>query len=379
MATAYTEPRIEALEKYAEHPHPESRPGKYLLALMTKLGVKTLPTWREMFSSHFAYALPAASLGEMAVFNDRTSWSDTQGSSGRLLNEISEYFSGDNILNPYAEIEIKQVTNILSALLVDRKLYNPIKGFVVTDLNAQDTDKTNNTYQIFDGRHRAIAMAILYGFKVRIPIWVDEEPIVKATGATLMMNQNRQIRKFENVAVNGLKTAHMSPTTDKQYASHKGSKQRIARWVAYQTHVAKNYKVFPKSALVVTERPTRLMHSMSAVNYQNAVNAMLGALSEEALMDFSQAKPLITKGLGILSAMFVELPKANKVPDFIAYFNAYSSFMWGTVIGESMMNDKVTDIEAEGKKLAVKAAKFVEKIGEDAYCRTPVVELLAQL
>jgi len=372
----FTPARIESLSKYAVHPNPESREGKLLISIMKKLGVTSLPTWEEIFESHFLHDLKAVPLEEMAVFNNDAAFMNASTPAGKVLNEVTGCFGAQNVLNLQAEIHEAQVQKVLEDLLVDRKLYNPVKAFTISDFPASKKN-VEGFYQIFDGRHRIVALAILFGFKAKIPLWVDATTYSKACYATVRMNMTRQTFKLETVAVSMLKSKSAALDPAKQLEKFAGKRGRIAQWIVGKLVIEKDLQHFPKHSLVVTERTNREIHSITVVNTQNLFKAMLEACDDAALKDFNALVKFTEPGIKMFSAAFTELPKLLKERS-TKVFNAYSSVLWGRIMGETLVGLKGKSPEAAGRALARDMAEFMNEVGEDWMARNPHSVLLVR-
>jgi len=372
--TVYSEKAVASFAAKAVHPDPESREGKLLETIRKEVGAPRLPTYEEVFASHFIYNLPATPIEKLAVFNDNNGWKDSTTAIGKLMRDISGHFGGDNILNPHAEVDPRRVIVVLSKIISMGKLYNPIKAFKVDNLDQRSKKKAALAeYQIFDGRNRAAALAILFGPNLKIPLWIDEEGKSKATIATLEANNVRATRNLEKVAVQGVEMQSSHPDPATAFKSFHSNSKKIARWVVAQTHILKN-KQFDRVSFQITERVQRGTYAIPVTGYQEFVKHSIRLIDRKHWDNLDAFTPSMNKVLAGLDALSIEIPKVDESGDLKNYWTAYTCPAFGTLLADSIFVGK-KEPEAAGKALAKKAAAYLKEKGVEDFNRMPPARL----
>lgn len=374
--TAYTESAIASMGAKAEHPDPESRMGRLLDIIRKEVGAPKLPTWDEVFAGHFRYNLPAVEVAKLAVFNDNERWANPSTPIERVMRDVAAGFGGDNVLNPHAEVDPRRVVHVLSKIIAMGKLYNPVKAFDVTNLDAKSKKRAGSSeYQVFDGRHRVAALAILFGPKLRIPMWISEETRTEATVATLEANNVRATKNLEKVAVKGVEMEAAYATPKASFASMNGNSKSIARWVVGQTHIIKPSKVFTKVNFPVTERVQRGVYAVPITGYQEFVKHAMRSIKQEDWKDLDAFTPQMNLTLEALDILYNEIKEQDKTGDLRYYWTAYTAPAYGSLLAEALFMGKQKP-EAAAKALAKKAAGFLKANGPEHFNRTPPSKLV---
>lgn len=371
--TTYSDKAISRLASKAVHPDPDTRAGKILDLIRREVGAPKLPTYEEVFASHFSYNLPAVPVEKLAVFNDNDGWNESSTALGKLMKDISGHFGGDNVLNPHAEVDPRRVVQVLGKIISMGKLYNPIKAFKV-DLDQRNKKKAGLAdYQVFDGRNRAAALAILFGPNLKIPVWIDEEAKSKATVATLEANNVRATRNMEKVAVQGVEMQSAHPDPASAFKTLNGNGKRIARWVAGQTHILRN-RVFERVGFQVTERVQRGVYAVPVTGYQEFLKHAMRFIDRKAWYDLDAFTGPMNSILLGMDKLVSEIPKQDETGELRHYWTAYTAPAFGALLGDAIFIGKQTP-DAAATSLAKKAAAYLKAKGSEDFNRMPPSQL----
>jgi hypothetical protein len=376
--TTYSPATIESMRAKAVHPDPESRAGKIVELVRKQVGAPTLPTWEQVFGSHFRYGLNAVTLDKMAVFNDSANWDGSNTVLGRAMRDIAEQFGGDNVLNPHAEVDPRRVIAVLGKIIAMRRLYNPIKAFAVSNLDSKSKKRAGVAeYQVFDGRNRAVALALLFGPQVRIPMWIDEEDKTAATVATLEANNVRPTRNMEKVAVQGVEMQAAQATPAAAFASLGENGKRIARWVVGQTSVLKT-RVFTKTTFPVSERVKKDSYAVPITGYQEFIKHAIRSFKKDSLKSLDPFAAQMNPVLLGLNTLFDEIKAQDKTGNLHHYWTAYTAPTFGNLLADAIIVGGQKP-EAAGKAVAKMAVAYLKANGPDNFNRMPPSRLTDDL
>ena len=121
----------------------------------------------------------------------------------------------------------------INAVLVTDKV--PADAAMSADGNTPEAFD-ENAYQVWDGRNRSLALALLYGPDVKIPVMVREMTFREAAENCLESNMKRAIGKKETAHYNTLmNTIKVGDSHAKQFALCNGKPEKIAEFVMYRT------------------------------------------------------------------------------------------------------------------------------------------------
>lgn len=214
-------------KKKAETPVRTQR-EEYVHQLLIKNNL-TLPSLEDMQRRQINAGLTPIPLSELAVFCHPDRWTNTPGLLGKCLDEVSGYFGGRNFLNLAAEVEVKNVERVILELLDDGQLINEIKTCTVLDI-PENIDVDPNLNQVWDGRHRALAFAVLYGPDIKIYVTTEVCEFLESAKFCMKSNDTRPIKKMEAAAIEGLKYSD----AHKAFKAYKGKTKNISKWLVSQ-------------------------------------------------------------------------------------------------------------------------------------------------
>lgn len=350
--------------------------------IVKKFGL-TIPAPEVMFASQIAKGLPMVPLAKLGVFCNANNWTQSKGVIGGAMDEAASYFGDDNFLNLSAEVEMKQVEKVVKDILEYGSLIHTIQVTKITEV-PENVNYDPQVFQVWDGRHRTVALALIYGETLQIPVEISELPYLKALYACVVSNDTRAIKKLEGIHFQGLKDG---ADANAAYAKKGGKLPAIAKFVA--AHALKQVPVpalRPVEKVKVVEK-LKGVKGMTAVNFTNAIKESLSvlggrinvhALDKKTVNIFNLVTECIERTWQAIDARS-DGKKANTA------WNAYSSIVLGRCIGraiDSWMVGKV-QIKAEVVKdfadqLAQVAIGFMDQSAE-LYARTPSAQLEAEM
>jgi len=256
----------------------------------TELGV-TIPSEDEMFRKFKDNpAVKFVPFKELAACNHPSKlMTAPKGDFAKGLAEIMDYHRDNNIrniLNLSAEIDPNRVMALVVTLLRYGRLIHCLEATTLLDavphsalLNAEGTGTypyNEKAKQVWTGRHRAWALAFIFGPDVELPVMLSEMEYRHAVEECVESNKSRPMGKQEQIhyeAIQRSLTLGDSPAS--QFVSLKGDKKKIANFAVYHTIVQPDSDVFvhPKSIKVGAKRTPK---NITLPFYRSAIEFALG-------------------------------------------------------------------------------------------------------
>lgn len=355
---------------------------RYITNLCRKLTL-TIPPVETMFATQLAKGCVKVPLAKLATFCKANNWVKSKGVIGSAMDEVAGFFGDDNFLNLSAEVDMKQVEKVIKDILEFGSLIHTINVCNVTEV-PETINHDPSIYQVFDGRHRVVALSIIYGEALEIPVEITEFTYINALYACVVSNDTRAIKKLESIHFQGLKDGGDAGVA---YAKKNGKIPSIAKFVA--AHALKQVPVpalraFEKVNVVEKLKGTK---GITAVNFTNTIKEALGILSPRInTVQFNKQTVnvfnLITE---VIERTWIAIDTRSGGKKANTAWNAYSSNVLGRCIGrriDKWIVDK-TQIKADtiqgfADQLAQVVISFMDQSAE-LYARTPTNQLEAEM
>lgn len=296
-----------------------------------------------------------------------------KGDFAKGLAEIMDYHRDNNIrnvLNLSAEIDPNRVMALVTTLLRYGRLIHCLEAASLTDapphsaLLSPDGSTTEpydeKAFQVWTGRHRAWALAFIYGIEVELPVMVSDMDFRTAAEECVESNKCRPMGKQEQIhyeAVQRSLTLGDSPAS--QFVSLKGDKKKVANFVVYHTIVQPDSDVFvhPKVLQVGAKRTPK---NITLPFYRSAIEfALTGAgLNHSVKLDGKTVKGinLIVSALDTLFARIEQEFTLDAERKLV--WTYYSAGAFGMLLGEKLHpfihEKKDGDAAAEAAEAVVK-------------------------
>lgn len=325
---------------------------KILDKLCAELGVK-IPTPEVMFR-HVA----SKSGVEMAPFSTLAAMNHPayliQNAKGDFAKGLAEVVHGHrdnairNTLNLSAECDPNRVLAIVGSLLRFGRLIHEIQTCLITDSfpHSATLDATGTQVETFDpkaeqiwsGRHRALALAFIYGPDVEIPVSAQELTYKEAVENCLTSNMVRGIGKREEIHYDSvIRSLTVGDNEAAQFESLKGDKKKIAKFISYHTVVSNDSDLFyrPKTLQVADKRT---VHNITTPFYRSALEFALSTsgLTHAVKLDNKTSKGInmVIKSLDHLFKRFTEEFKLDA--ERKQTWTYYSAGAYGILLGEAL-------------------------------------------
>lgn len=342
-----------------------------------------IPPIEDLFAEQITRGWKKVPLTKLAIFCNAKGWVNTKGGIGKALDDIAAEQGDDNFLNLSAEIDPKQVEKVIKDLLERGKLIHGVKVTSVTNA-PENVSFDPHFLQVWDGRHRAAALAIIYGMSAEIPVDIYEMDYLDALNACVYSNDTRSLRKLEQIHFQGLKDGSDASVA---YSKKDGKLPMIAKFV-----VAHTLKQVPEPVLVpiVNVRVCEKLSGekgITAVNFTNVVKESLRVLQNN-FDNYTLTKDtmaLFNTVTEVFSATWIAIDKRSGGVKASTAWNAYSSIMLGRVIGRAIhywitSQTRITkEVIAEfAEQVAQVLIAFMDSQAE-LYARTPHAELESKM
>jgi hypothetical protein len=356
---------------------------RYLEQLCLK-NTLTIPPIEEMFSRQIAEGLQPLPLSKLAAFCSNSGWIATKGALGKCLDEVTNYFGDINYLNKSAEIDPKRVETVIISLLETGSLTHEPKVAHVTNTPSNLTYE-EDVFQVWDGRHRVVAMAVIYGIDAVIYAKVNNIGYARALLDCVISNDTRQIKKLESIHHQGLKDGD-DPVV--AYVRKKGKMLNIVKWVVSQVRpdMVPNPSLNPVNRINIVEK-VKGAPGMTSINFQNTIiNALtqLGARYSQDRFD-KRTKDLFNDVTATIEAVYMAISAHSDNTKTSLAWNSYSSPVIGNIIGRAIDYWRVNKItmstqvvEDFANQLAAAVCNYMDTVPA-TYAQNPSGTLKPQL
>lgn len=163
---------------------------KFIDKILKSTGKEKLPELDEIFAGRNGTKVK---IKDIAVFIG-------DNFNNEILNDLSKQMQLRNSINLSTEVNIKRVTEVAKQIIQANRVFMAIEVAELTDGTQQ--------YECWTGRHRIIALAILYGADVEIPVIISKMNMNEARDAVVYANQSRKILSLEKSEHTILKNSH---------------------------------------------------------------------------------------------------------------------------------------------------------------------------
>lgn len=337
---------------------------RYLQKVCDQLNLP-VPPFEVMFARQIERGLPAISLTQLAVFNSLTlPFSTATTPLAKAVLEVSHYFGDRNFLNKNAEVDPLQVHKVLVSLLETGSLTHAIKSSMVEE--APDYVRAEydmKYYQTWDGRHRLVAFAIMYGPTAEIPMEISHVPYDRALRDTILSNNTRAIKKLEMISYQGLVDGTQAVAA---YKRKGGDRDKIAKWIVSQITpgMAPNPALKPLTQMRIVEK----VKGIPAITGVNMTHVIKEALSNFAKPHFDdreftpQTRSTINIIVDTIQRTYMAIDQRSGGTKTSLAWNSYTSITLGNIIGRGLryyMNDAL-NVDGETREgLAQHVAEVV--------------------
>lgn len=335
----------------------------------------TIPPIEELFAEQIKRGWKKVPISKLAIFCKAKSWMNTKGGIGKALDDIAAEQSDDNYLNLSAEIDPKQVEKVIKDILEYGRLIHGVKVTSVTGV-PETISHDPHVLQVWDGRHRTAALAIIYGMGADIPVDVSEMSYVEALNACVFSNDTRPLRKLELVHFQGLKDGSDAAAA---YAKKDGNLPMITKFVvAHSLNQVPDPILVPVADVRVCEKLSG-KKGITAVNFTNVVKEALKVLSNNFnnyALD-KETTVVFNTVTDVFATTWLAIDRRSNGAKASTAWNAYSSIVLGRVIGRAInywitSKTRITKdlINEFADRTATVAIAFMDSQAE-LYARTP--------
>lgn len=363
-------------------PAPQSHSESYLANICAKHKVR-VPAFSVMFADQLSKPHVMVPLSKLAVFCDRSAFDVPPGKKGKALGDVTKYFAGENFLNLDAEIKPKQVEKVLLDILEFGSLLQGIKVCEVTGV-PEPNNYDPTIFQVWDGRHRVVALSIMYGESLEVPVDVSVMEHGKALQACVRSNDTRPIGKREKVKYLGLKDGGDAKAA---YAKRDGKHLPIAQWIAaHALKMVPDPIIQPFEGILVADTLTG-KKGITIVNFVNTIKGAIGVLGSH--VNFYSLDKKTVAIFNVITATiertWVAIDSRSSGSKASTAWNAYSSIVMGHLIGRAIdywgsNQIKPTEevIQGFADQLSQVATSYMDSSAE-LYARTPAGQLEAAM
>jgi hypothetical protein len=228
----------------------------------------------------------------------------------------------------------------------------------VTSRHTQEgTEFDKDVYQVWDGRHRVMAILLLYGVDVEIPVEIADMTFLHAYQNCLIANASRDLGKTEVVHFAGLTAELTAESPEASFKTLKGAADDVTKWVSYQCIVKRADSLFSKNSVSVYDTVPKGKPGMTTPSYNNMLKSAFTALGKNMLTTLDEGtKSTINSVIETINEVYSEVETNHK--QFAAnLWTSYGSRVLGRVIGEAIFKA----IAAEIDYVPVTVAKAVVK------------------
>lgn len=333
--------------------------------ILTKLGLTELVSPERMFSKftnakHVKWVKGA----DLAAFNSDVSFDGDKSDMGKILNALTEQFGAENILNESAEITPTRVLEVATSLLRHGRIVHPVKAAKVDPETIPDTVKSNHpdnntkVLQVWDGRHRTVALVLLYP-DASIPVLVEDKTFEEAYDDALISNDTRDYGKVEAMTYFGL-TGEIQTTHDiaASFALCKGNAASIMKWVGYHTIAKSDSAVLEKMEVPVYDKVPKGKEGMTTPSYGNIVKGAMQVFGKDNLLTLNDAKPYMNAVVLTINAAW-DYIKDNAPERVNNIWTSYGTQVLGKVIGEAISKAVASETKYDAKAFGETVMKAV--------------------
>jgi len=325
---------------------------KILEKLTKDLGI-VIPTEEVMFKDFRGMkGVEFISFKELAASNHPGNLRfNARGEVAKAVGEVLEYHEGNNIrniLNLSAEIDPNRVLILAAKLARYGRLMHHINATLITDEVPADASMSadgsvseafdESAFQVWDGRNRSLALALLYGPDVKIPVMVREMTFRQAAENCIESNMKRAIGKKEAVHYNAtINALQVGDSHAKQFALCNGKPEKIAEFVMHRTVIKHTPDLFnlPKH-ISVDDRRTGT--NITTPMFKSILTQAIAGAERSSLVDFNK-KTLRTLNtiLDAVDRLFARIEEEFPLhADRKKVWTSYSASAFGILLGERL-------------------------------------------
>lgn len=349
---------------------------KILDKITNELGVD-IPTEEEMFRKFAGNpAVKFISFKELAACNHPAAlMTETKGEFAKALNEVMGYHRDNNIrniLNLSAEIDRNRVLALVATVIRYGRLIHPLEACTITGdiphsakmaVTGHGTETFDEkVYQVWTGRHRAWALAFIYGEDVKLPVMLSEKPYQEAAEECVESNNSRPRGKAEQIHYEQVqRTLTMGDSPAAQFASLKGDKKKIANFTVFHTIVQPDSDVFshPEYIQVGAKRTPK---NITLPFYRSAIEFAIASSGMKAVT-LAKLSPKTTRGINLIVVALDELfhkieQKFLLDAERKLVWTYYSAGAYGNLLGEQL-SDAIEDESAHEGEAVTEATDAV--------------------
>lgn len=304
-------------------------------------------------------------LGQLAIFCNRDAAAALKGSSWHeAIAVIAGSSGGNNIVNLHSEIRLDRVKLILRALLETGYMVHDIKVCLLSTV-PDGIENNPKVYQVVSGRHRLVAMYLLYGPMFEIPVTVIGTAMDYETAcyATIVSNDTREMGKTETVFFKGLMREFASADEiETEFKGCRGKLKNIVDFAAFHSVIRKDLLV--ATDIPVTDKAQKGSYTMTLVNWKNGIGAILSAIAVETptvTTDWGDAHGALNVAIAVWNSMFNTIK--TLAPDSPIISNAWTSY-GSTVIGKILGDAIRVTISAGVAFTPEEIARITTRTGE---------------
>lgn len=203
---------------------PKTPREEFVEEAMKKAGITQLPEFASLFEGK--QNLTKIKLSDIAVFTQETNRDE-------VLHTLQLLWKSVNTLHRSAEVNAKRAFDIAVLILEAAKVY----------LSIEVTRLPDGKLEASSGRHRLIALALLYGMDIEVPVVISDYSLGNARDAVIVANQTRRIGSLEKAEHRVLGHVHSDTEIEREqlYKTAVRKKGDVAEYAAYSTFVSHEY------------------------------------------------------------------------------------------------------------------------------------------
>lgn len=351
-----------------------SPPLSYLEKLRAKImdrcGVTQLPPIETIVGKFTNMpGVELLTLGQLAVINTNGIFGEDRSEIAKALFEFAHEFGGENILNECSEVGGVRVVEVAEAILRAGRLTHGVKVALVDEetipaavLAAHD-DLDASIYQVWDGRHRTMALALLYGPEVCIPCMVEDKSFGEAYEDARISNDTRDHGRLEHATYMSI-SAEMTSAGDPAaaYAKTKGAPTAVTDWVLYQTCIKHSSDMGEDTSLdfQVYDSVPKKKVGMTTASFKNLVRGALTVIGKDYLQSYDDSKEVVRVVVSTINATFAEVQERDPVVINMIWTN-YGTQILGKVLGEALDKALASETEFDATAFGTSLGELITK------------------
>jgi hypothetical protein len=187
---------------------------KSIRVIMRRAGVEEIPTLDHLLRNKGGKTMRICDIG---LFVDEPAES---------LAELAKECKVPNRVNLSAEVQLSQVKKVGASILQADRMYQPIQVAKIEE---------DGAFECTSGRHRLAFLALFYGPKANIKVYVEDMTLQEARDAVVVANMARPTKALERAEHAVLQAVHgdADAVQDDLYAKTATTKNKVKKYCVY--------------------------------------------------------------------------------------------------------------------------------------------------